>query len=273
MKKKASTNEFFGMKKNTFKKGGIGAKEAFDSRDHTNMQERLQYLVHTGGLGVFTAAPGMGKTYALQSFVSNLNPNRFTVSYVNLTTVGLREFYSVICDAVGLETEGRRCALFSRYQKYVTQLHDTTHKPLILVVDEAHHLHHSILDDLKLLMNCDFDSRSCFSVVLLGEPRLNNQLNRPSMESLRQRITVHYNFAGLSVEEARAYIEHKLTVAGASTSIVDAGVTATLHSLSNGNPRQMDRLMTQALMMAAQKDKMTVDADILRMAQKSLSLL
>lgn len=264
--------QFFGMKKNPFDKHGTGSKEAFTCTDHIQMQQRLRFLVKAGGLGVFTAPPGMGKTYALRCFVDELNPTLYTTAYVNLTTVGLREFYSVICEALGLETAGRRCALFSRIHSCVTKLRDDSRKPLILTIDEAQHLHPKILDDLKLLMNFDYDSRNCFTLILLGEPQLNRLLSRPSLESLRQRITVHYNFRGLTPEETHQYVLHKLSTAGASPDIVDSAFTLALHGISHGNPRQTDRLMTQALRLAAQQDISVLTSDILMAADASMAL-
>lgn len=264
--------QFFGMKKNPFDKHGTGSKEAFTCTDHIQMQQRLRFLVKAGGLGVFTAPPGMGKTYALRCFVDELNPTLYTTAYVNLTTVGLREFYSVICEALGLETAGRRCALFSRIHSCVTKLRDDSRKPLILTIDEAQHLHPKILDDLKLLMNFDYDSRNCFTLILLGEPQLNRLLSRPSLESLRQRITVHYNFRGLTPEETHRYVLHKLGTAGASPDIVDSAFTLALHGISHGNPRQTDRLMTQALRLAAQQDISVLTSDILMAADASMAL-
>lgn len=264
--------QFFGMKKNPFDKHGTGSKEAFTCTDHIQMQQRLRFLVKAGGLGVFTAPPGMGKTYALRCFVDELNPTLYTTAYVNLTTVGLREFYSVICEALGLETAGRRCALFSRIHSCVTKLRDDSRKPLILTIDEAQHLHPKILDDLKLLMNFDYDSRNCFTLILLGEPQLNRLLSRPSLESLRQRITVHYNFRGLTPEETHQYVLHKLGTAGASPDIVDSAFTLALHGISHGNPRQTDRLMTQALRLAAQQDISVLTSDILMAADASMAL-
>ena len=56
---------FYGLTLNPFDKS-LAVKHAFNSRDHKNMMDRLNYLQKTRGVGVFTAAPGMGKTYALR---------------------------------------------------------------------------------------------------------------------------------------------------------------------------------------------------------------
>ena len=51
-------------------------------------------------------------------------------------------------------------------------------------------------------------------------------------EALRQRITVHYNYAGLSDEEVSKYILHKLKLAGAAESIIDSAALAATHSFT-----------------------------------------
>ncbi len=49
----------------------------------------------------------------------------------------------------------------------------------------------------------------------------------PVYEALRQRITVHYNYKGLSDEETVAYIVHKLCSAGSPKAIIeDAALSA-----------------------------------------------
>lgn len=51
-------------------------------------------------------------------------------------------------------------------------------------------------------------------LVLVGKPYLNHILDKQVHESLRQRITVHHNYEGLSEQEVPDYISHKLELAG-----------------------------------------------------------
>ena len=95
-------------------------------------------------------------------------------------------------------------------------------QPLVLAMDEAQYLNYNILRDLKMLLNHSYDSLNCFSLVLVGEPYLNHILDKQVHEALRQRITVHYNYEGLSGQEVPDYICHKLELAGGSRSIVSA---------------------------------------------------
>ena len=91
-------------------------------------------------------------------------------------------------------------------------------------------------------------------------------LRIPVHEALRQRITVHYNYAGLSDDEVSKYILHKLKLAGASLSIIDTAALAAVHSFTQGNPRLIDNLMTDALTIGSQQDRKTIDAETIRAA-------
>lgn len=264
--------EYYGMRFNPFEKSGQAPAEAFRSTDHEEIAQRLAYLLDIGGLGVFTAPPGMGKTFAVRSFLDELNPNLYTTAYVNLTTVSVTEFYTVICRTLGLETTGRRSLLYCRLHMHIERLHDENRQPLILVIDEAQHLHNTVLDEIKILLNYSCDSRSCLTLVLLGEPLLIQKLNRSAFEALAQRITVHYSCRGMDEEETARYVEHKLRSAGAPVSIVNRGLMKTLCALARGNPRQTDRIMSQALTLAAQQKRDVLDQEILRNAAALLTL-
>ena len=145
-------------------------------------------------------------------------------------------------------------------------------QPLILAVDEAQYLNYNILRDLKMLMNYRYDSLNCFSLVLVGEPYLNHILEKQVHEALRQRITVHYDYEGLSDKEVPEYIRHKLELAGASVSILGGDAVSAVHGYSEGNPRKIDNLMTDALTIGAQQDKQTIDAEVILAAANNQSL-
>lgn len=53
-------------------------------------------------------------------------------------------------------------------------------QPIVLVVDEAHDLHHKTLTGLKRLMEVVADAGVLLSVLLVGHPRLRNDLRRCS---------------------------------------------------------------------------------------------
>lgn len=174
-------NSFYGLSYNPFDKHAPRPLDPFQSNDFKVMQDRLEYLVEVRGIGVFTAPPGMGKTHAIRSFERGLNKNLYHTAYMCLTTVSVNEFYTQLCATLGLEPAYRKTTMFKRIQEQIYYDYKERRKPLILVVDEAQHLSSSILDDLKILMNFDYDSLNCFTLILSGEPRnLRRKSNAPS---------------------------------------------------------------------------------------------
>lgn len=58
---------FYGMRMDPFDKE-LPSKDAFMTLDMEQMQGRLLHLKEHPGIGLFTAAPGQGKTFSLRHF-------------------------------------------------------------------------------------------------------------------------------------------------------------------------------------------------------------
>lgn len=106
----------------------------------------------------------------------------------------------------------------------------------------------------------------------MREPHLNNTLRKPVHEALRQRITVHYNFTGLTDSEVAQYVLHKVSCAGGSASIIEQAALSAVHSHSQGNPRLVDNLMTNALTLGAQMEKKAIDTEVILASVSSQNL-
>ena len=121
--------------------------------------------------------------------------------------------------------------------------------------------------------NFSMDSRNCFSLVLLGQPVLNNILMRQPHEALRQRILINYDFAGLLESEAPDYVSSRFALAGASPAIMDDNAVLSAYGSSGGSIRKLNLIITKALMMGAQHKKQTIDTDIILAAVGEIELL
>lgn len=253
---------YYGLSRNPFDKNQCSEKDCFESRDVRQMLSRLDYLKGTLGIGVFTARPGLGKNYAIRCFVDTLNPNLFRVECITLSTVSVVDFYKEVCLCLGLSDKGGKTTMFKAIQDQIWYMYSDKRQPLFLVIDEAHYLNTSVLTDIKILMNQKFDSVNCFALVLCGETYLHDTLKKPVHEALNQRIMVRYNFRGLSEQEVRGYILHKLERASGAASIInDAAITA-IASNAHGSPRLVDNFMRDALIIGAQQQKQVIDEEI-----------
>ena len=266
------SNALYGLSFNPFDKQANSQDTCFASEDFRQMTSRLNFIKDVRGIGLFTAPPGYGKTFALRCFANSINPNLYQMAYICLTTVSVTEFYRQFCMSLNLDYSQHRSSMFSAIQDRIYMLLKEKRRPFVLAVDEAHDLDPRALKDIKMIMNYAYDSINCFSLILIGEPHLNNILEKPIHEALRQRITIHYNFIGLSLSETEQYIQHKLSAAGSNASILADGAIAAVHGFSRGNPRLIDNVMSDALTIGAQQGKTSIDTDVVLAAVENQSL-
>jgi general secretion pathway protein A len=266
-------DDYYGLSLNPFDKQSLTEKDCFQSKDFHEMTTRLNYVKDIRGIGVFTARPGMGKSYALRCFAKSLNPNLNHMLYLCLSTISVTEFYKQFCSILGISENGGKTRMFKAIQEQIYYLYKEKRQPLLLAIDEAQYLNTGILNDIKMLMNYGYDSMNCFTLILCGESHLNNILRKPVHEALRQRITVHYNYEGLSDGEVASYILHKLERAGGSKSIIEDAAIAAVHSYAQGNPCLIDNLMSDAIMLGAQMDKKSIDSETILAAVNNQQLV
>ena len=84
--------------------------------------------------------------------------------------------------------------------------------------------------------------------------------------------TVHYNFSGLTDSEVAQYILHKIACAGGAASIIEPAALSALHSHSQGSPRMVDNLMTDALALGEQMEKKSIDTEVILAAVSNQNL-
>lgn len=265
-------NPYYSLAFNPFDKQQVKEDDAFISSDFREMTSRLDYLKDTRGIGVFTSSPGKGKSFCLRCFAKSLNPSLYHMEYIPLSTITVAEFYKELCTILGVSDKGGKPGRFHSIQEQIYYLYHEKRQPLLLAIDEAQFLSTSILNDIKMLMNQKYDSVNCFTLILCGESYLNNTLTKQVHEALRQRITVHYDFLGLSDEEAVRYVIHKLESAGSSKAVINEPALTAVAGHAHGNPRMIDSIMTDALNIGMQAGKKCIDADVIMAAVSNQNL-
>ncbi len=234
----------------------------FVSKDYQEMEARLHHLVERRGPGLFTAPPGMGKSHCLRMFAEELDPSRYNVIYLTMTTVSISDFYSMLSRELGLDGRGRKSSLFQQFQLRVQYLFKEQKAPLVLIIDEAQFLSDRILHDLQMLMNHNYDSEKLFTLILSGEPALNQRLSEAQHDALRQRLTVHYNFRGLDETELAEYVFARIELAGGTRDMIEPGALDSVWRYTRGIPRLIDNVMGYAIMVGCQRRSETIGPDI-----------
>ena len=258
------------MSSNPFDKT-IDTKDTFKSEDYGNVFSRLDYLKEARGVGLITANPGMGKTFSIRAYSDTLNNSLFKVVYIKLTTITVMEFYRLFALELGLIPLKRKVDLFRQVQEEIVSLVNKKIIPFI-IIDEAQYLRTDIINDLKMLLNFEMDSKNNMILLLVGQPTLINLLNRSIHEATRGRIIMSYTIIGLGAEEMKRYIEERLSLVGASPHLFTPSAVNALHQSSNGSIRTLNNLIVKALIIGCNKNLTSLDENIILDAYNEISL-
>ncbi len=218
---------------------------------------------------ILLGEPGVGKTCVLRALRRTLPQSGFRLTYCRNATLGRRDFYRYLCHALNLHPSSTAANLFLAVETHVHELRRDKIHPVFLV-DEAHLLHPDMLAHLHILMNYEWDSKALLSLVLVGLPELEANLSRRAHRSLLTRIHHRFLLAPATVEDTAEYVRYRLTGAGTDRALFPDDALATLHELSQGALREIDRLATAALREAMRRKKKLVDRELVTRVAEAL---
>ena len=103
-----------------------------------------------------------------------------------------------------------------------------------------------------------------------GLPELEGNLQRRAHRSLLTRIHHRLLIPPASLEDTAEYVRYCLDRAGTDRALFPDDALATLHELSQGALREVDRLATAALREAVRRKKKLVDRDVVTRVGQAL---
>jgi general secretion pathway protein A len=140
-----------------------------------------------------------------------------------------------------------------------------------LLIDEAQDLSPQVMEQVRLLSNLETEQQKLMQIVLCGQPELQRRLACTELRQLRQRITVRYHLAPLSMEDTAAYIRHRLNVAGAEQRIVfDTAAVRLIYKYAGGIPRLVNAVCDNALLAGYVAGTTQIEARCVRRAIEQL---
>jgi type II secretory pathway predicted ATPase ExeA len=123
-------------------------------------------------------------------------------------------------------------------------------KTVVLLLDEAHLFTAERLEELRMLINSEMDSRATFAGLLLGQPALRRKLRQGVLAALDQRIARRCTLDGMDLKETGEYVAHHVKLAGRSDTLNSDDAVALIHEASRRLPRAVNNLATRSLIAA-----------------------
>ena len=214
---------------------------------------------------VLTGEPGVGKTSVLRALRHRLPESEFRLRYCHNATLGRRDFYRQLCLALGLAPAATAAAVFYAVSSHIEELATERLHPVFLL-DEAHLLHQDTLEHLHILMNYEWDSRSLLSLILVGLPELDDRLSLRRNRSLLSRLHYRFVVGPLTPSDTEAYVRTRLNRTGSNQQLFTSDALTMLHEATRGAMRDIDRVATCALRLAARSTRRLVERELIARA-------
>ena len=226
----------------------------------------VQLLVETRGIGLLMGKSGTGKSCLLRKLCSSLHSGLYKPLYLCHTSIGLSEFYTHLCVALGLEPVFRRSHMFRMIQERVLALNRQNRIHPILLIDEAQYLSNAVLQEIRLLTNFEIDSYNALSVLICGREELAMQFGLSILEPLANSITLTIHLEGLPKEESFAYIEGHIRHCGNTTPLFTKNALELIHQASGGIMRAINMIAHSAMTGAYMSTSPQVEAEHVKAA-------
>ena len=209
----------------------------------------------TDGFVVITGEIGSGKTTLIESFLRQLDSD-VVVAQINQTQVTAVEFLQSVLVQFGFSPfKMKKAELIATLNSFLIEQYAAGRK-VLLIIDEAQNLSLKVLEEVRLLSGIETTKEKVLRIILAGQPELNDKLDSPELVQLTQRVRLRFHLGALSRDDLRAYVLHRLDVAGADGREIFAEDTfAEIYRYTGGVPRLVNTLCDTAMMAAFNEDR------------------
>lgn len=181
----------------------------FETAQHKKIFSNIRESIRQGGLVAVCGMIGTGKTASLNRLKESLSKDGKIIVSQSKFAEKQKIQLSMLIAALFYDLKNEKFFIphGELRERKLRELIRIERRPVVLFVDEAHDLPRATLKGLKHLIETVNDriSPASLSVVLVGHPKLQNDLGRSNMEEIGYRTRIH-SLDG-AIDSRRQFIE------------------------------------------------------------------
>lgn len=217
--------------------------------------DALVYALKNGdGIIKLIGEVGTGKTF-LSRMLEKALPDNFEFIFILNPNMPAENVLLAIARELGLGLPylADKLAVLHALQARLLSLH-AENRQVVVVIDEAQSMPPETLEEIRLLSNLETESHKLLQILLIGQPELDQRLNRHNIRQIKERITHSLYLPSMNQREIYRYIDYRLRCAGYQGVPLFSRCSASLIALkSRGLLRRVNILADKALLTAFSK--------------------
>jgi type II secretory pathway predicted ATPase ExeA len=221
------------------------------THEHRRAFTVLEYgIASRAPITVITGEVGTGKTTLLQALLKVL-PETARIGLVSNAQGGRGELLRWVLLALAQPhgDDADYVTLFQHLQDVLLSEYARGNHT-VLIIDEAQNLGPDALEELRMLTNINSNKDELLQLILVGQPELRDMVRRPDLTQFAQRVAAAVHLPAMDAPMVRAYIRHRLEVAGGAGDIFAPSAAEMVFEATGGVPRLVNQLCDLCLVYA-----------------------
>ncbi|MBN1980283.1 MAG: ATP-binding protein [Chitinivibrionales bacterium] len=231
----------------------------FQSDAEALIIQRTLALIQQGRSLAISGEAGTGKSMMIKTIISELDTKQFRCAIIPYGGIKPSVLLRDLCELLDIATEGRKSLLSRLAQDFMPR----NEKPFpVIIVDEAHEMDNQSFLDLCSLLHNARTRTAAAALILVGQPALKKKLELDIFSPVKTRLTSLFAMPKLSIDESIEFLQYRMKIAKADSSIFDETAITDIATDAKGNRRLLMNLAAVCLEEAARRNDKVVTSEI-----------